>query len=135
MAREPSRAKSPTRVAAKAAERPFLQILVAAVGLVMTLWAAGVILGEALQPGRPTALSVSVENERLTPTSRIVEVIVKNEGSETAASVEITGAVGGETASATIDYVPGDGEASASLSFPAATTGSAEVTVSGWTEP
>lgn len=115
--------------------RPVLQWLAAAVGLVITLGAGGVILAEALQPSRPVALSVRVQDQRRTAESRILELVVTNSGSKTAAAVDVVGKIAGETATATIDYVPGNGEASASLAFPIQAAGQPVVSVAGWTDP
>ena len=118
------------------APRPILQWITAGLGLAVTLGAGGVILAEALQPARPVDLAARFESERRTSTSRVVNVVVANAGSETAAGVEVVGKIGSETASATLDYVPGDGEASVSLVFPLETTGHpVELSVSGWSKP
>lgn len=115
--------------------RPVLQWIAAGLGLVTTLAAGGVILAEALQPARPVALSIRVDGERRSASSRILDIVVTNAGSETAAAVEVAGKVGSETASVTLDYVPGDGEATAALAFPAEASGSPVITVAGWSAP
>jgi uncharacterized protein (TIGR02588 family) len=105
-------------------------------GLCITLTAGAIILNEALQPVRPVSLSFKTQRVRQSATSRIFEIVVSNSGSKTAAAVDIVGEAGGETASATLDYVPGDGEASAALVFPA-TVGNTvpKLSVAGWSEP
>jgi uncharacterized protein (TIGR02588 family) len=119
------------------APRPLLQWIAAGVGVCVTVGAAAVILTEALQPVRPVALSVAVEGVRQAGSNRIFELKVSNAGSETAAGVEIVGEDGaGRTASVTLDYVPGDGEASAAVSFPLdGTGGMPDFSVVGWSEP
>jgi len=131
-----------TRTAAKAdrrrkaiSPRPILQWIAAGAGLLITLAASGVILAEALQPVRPVALSVRVDGEHQAGQSRILDIVVTNAGSETAAAVEIAGKAGEETASVTLDYVPGDGEATAALAFPAGTPGEPAISVAGWSAP
>jgi len=131
-------AAKPRRAAGRrktVAARPVLQWMTAGLGLVITLAAGAVILGEALQPSRPVALSICVKGERLTQTSRVLDIVVTNEGSETAAAVDIAGKVGDATASVTLDYVPGDGEADASLAFPVTAAGPPVLSVSGWSAP
>lgn len=117
------------------APRPVLQWVAAGVGLVLTLTTGGILLSEAMQPDRPAALTVRVEGVRRTATLRILDIVVANTGSETAAAVEVTGTAGDETASVSLDYVPGDGEASASLAFPADAPEGAVVAVTGWAAP
>lgn len=119
------------------APRPVLQWIAAGLGVGVTVGAAAVILAEALQPVRPVALSVAVEGVRQSGPDRVFELAVSNSGSETAAGVEIVGEDGeGATASVTLDYVPGDGEASAVLAFPRDTTGETpSFSVAGWSEP
>jgi uncharacterized protein (TIGR02588 family) len=117
------------------APRPVLQWMAAGVGLLITLAAGGIILAEAVQPARPAALTVRIERERRTPSGRILDIVVTNTGSETAAAVEVLGKVGGETGSVSLDYVPGDGQASASLAFSADAAGDPLLSVVGWSEP
>jgi uncharacterized protein (TIGR02588 family) len=109
--------------------------MAAGVGLLITLAAGGIILAEAVQPARPAALTVRIERERRTPSGRILDIVVTNTGSETAAAVEVLGKVGGETGSVSLDYVPGDGQASASLAFSADAAGDPLLSVVGWSEP
>lgn len=135
-----SKANAAKKASAKTAKaitpRPVLQWVAAAIGVCVTLGAAGVILVEALQPTRPVALSVAVETIRQSGPSRVFELKVSNTGSETAAGVEIVGETGGQTASVTLDYVPGDGEASATLAFPFDATGETpNFSVAGWSAP
>ena len=132
-------AASPKSTKAKArpvAPRPALQWLAAAVGLGVTLASAGIILAEAMGPVRPAVLTARVDQAHRTPAGWVFDVTVENAGSETAAGVEIVGVVGSETASATLDYVPGDGEAEASLAFSDKTGGARpSLSVAGWARP
>lgn len=135
MAAAKSSAKPKPRRAKTVASRPVLQWTAAWIGLLLTLCAGGVILAEAVQPPRPAALTVRIERQRLTPSRRILDIVVSNTGSETAAAVEVVGQAGEETAVVSLDYVPGDGETSASLSFSAAATSEPRLSVVGWSEP
>lgn len=131
-----AKAAASARSGAKAiAQRPALQWAAAGVGLLMTLITAGILLSEALQPSRPAALTVQVEGMRQTGTLRILDIVVVNTGSETASAVEVTGKAGDDSASVTLDYVPGDGRASASLAFPANASKEAVLTITGWSAP
>jgi uncharacterized protein (TIGR02588 family) len=127
--------KTGARTRKSVAPRPVLQWITAGLGLVITLTASAVIMGEAVQPARPVALSIRIEDERLTSTSRILDIVVTNAGSETAAAVDVSGKVGDDVASVTLDYVPGDGKTAASLAFPAAAAGAPAVSVVGWSAP
>lgn len=135
MAAAKPRAKSGAAGRKTIAPRPVLQWIAAGSGLIVTLAAGGLILAEALQPPRPVALAVRIEGERRTVSSRVFDIVVTNAGSETAAAVEISGQADGKTAGVTLDYVPGDGEASASLAFPIATHGAPSIAVTGWSAP
>ncbi|MDB5421645.1 MAG: hypothetical protein JWR59_1592 [Brevundimonas sp.] len=126
--------KTPARRSKTVAPRPVLQWIAAGLGACVTVGAGAVILYEAVQPVRPVALSVTIKGERRTGSNRIFEIKVINAGSETAAGVEILGQAGGETASVTLDYVPGDGEALAALAFPVDSV-APTLSVAGWSEP
>lgn len=133
MARTP---KAPERIGTEAAKRPpMLQWIAAGCGLFLTLGAAGVIVAEALQPTRPADLTVRIEGQRRTSTHLILDVVVSNSGTETAASVDVVGEMQAHTASATLDYVPGGGEAGAAMVFPASAIGAVDVEVAGWSDP
>ena len=134
MARTPSEASKPDETAA-AKRPPVLQWIAAGCGFLLTLGAAGVIVAEALQPIRPADLAVRIESQRRTSTHLIVDVVVSNTGTETAAAVDIAGEIDGQTASATLDYVPGGGEAKGAVVFPASAAGTPDVRVAGWSEP
>ena len=131
-----AKAATPARSRSKAiAPRPVLQWAAAGAGLLITLTTGGILLSEALQPSRPATLTVRVERVRQTEELRILDIVVMNTGSETAAAVDVTGTAGEATASVTLDYVPGDGEASASLALPADAPGTAVLAVTGWSAP
>lgn len=133
----PAARKAPAKGPKTVAPRPVLQWIAAGIGVCVTVGAAAVILAEALQPVRPVALSVAVEGVRQAGPTTIFELKVSNTGSETAAGVEIVGEDGkGETASVTLDYVPGDGEASAAVTLPRVEAGeNPSFSVVGWSEP
>ena len=69
-----------------------------------------------------------------TAAGHVATVLVRNDGDDTAAAVDIEGVLGDQTATATLDYVPAHGHARAYLRFdgdPRAAT----VAVKGWSAP
>jgi len=127
--------KTPTKTKpAPKAAHPLLQTVMAAVGLIITVGVIGAILWEALLPEAPPALSARVLSVQSTALGHVAEVRVRNAGLDTAAAVDIEGRVGAETATATLDYVPGQGHATARPRFdpdPRAPPGPAQ----GWSAP
>ena len=122
--RKNSSASSPT----------ILQWSMACFGAAVTLAAVGVVTWEAMQPDRPSALSARIVAVETTPVGHVAEVEVTNLGMDTAAAVDIEARLGVETATATLDYVPGQGHATAHLRFDADPRGAA-VSVKGWSAP
>ena len=114
--------------------RPVLQWAVAALGGLITLAVVAVVLWEAMQPSRPPALSARIVAVETTPAGHVAEVEVRNDGLDTAAAVDIEGVLGDQTATATLDYVPGQGHAKAYLRFDADPRAAA-VSVKGWSAP
>jgi len=106
----------------------------AALGAGVTLVVIGVVTWEALQPSSPAVLKAHIASVAATSSGHVAVVEVVNAGDETASSVMVEGVLGEETASATLDYVPGNGRASAYLRFDADPR-SAAVAVKGWSEP
>ena len=100
----------PTKKKPAASPRPLLQWGMALLGAVINLTAIGIVVWEALQPTAPPALS-----------ARIV-------------AVDIEGVLGDQTATASLDYVPGHGHAKAYLRFDADPRAAA-VSVKGWSAP
>lgn len=106
----------------------------AAVGLIITVAAAGVIIWEALQPAAPPTLVARIVSVEATPAGQVAEIKVINGGDETAAAVDIEAVLGDQTANATLDYVPAHGHAKAFLRFDADPRAAA-VSVKGWSAP
>ena len=117
-----------------AANHPVLQWIMAALGLVVTLTAAGILAWDAMQPPSPPDLTARVTDTRRAAQGFIAEVEIANLGRATAAAVQVEGRSGGQTASATIDYLPGRGRARADLAFSGAPA-PVEARVTGWSEP
>jgi len=114
--------------------RPVLQWVMAALGAGVTLAVIGVVTWEALQPSSPAELNARIASVATTAIGHVAVVEVVNTGDETASGVMVEGVLGEETATATLDYVPGNGRATAWLRFDADPR-SAAVTVKGWSEP
>ena len=124
-----------TRTAAGTADRPVLQWLMAAVGGGVTLAVIGVVLWEALQPASPPTLYARIVETRSNGSGYLAEVEIVNAGADTAAAVDLRGRLGESPPStATVDYVPGHGRATAWLRFDRDPRG-ATVEVLGWSEP
>ena len=115
---------------------PLTQWIVAAIGLVVTLGAVGLMVFELFQQQRPPTLIPRIVEVQATPAGYVAEVEVSNDGSDTAAGVELEGVQGPVTASATLDYVPGRGSATAFLRFPAdPRTAPPALSIKGWSAP
>ena len=119
---------------APAPAHPVLQWGMAALGAVVTLTAIGIVVWEAVQPTAPPALSARIVATHPTSSGQVATVRVQNDGDETAAAVDIEGVLGDQTATASLDYVPGHGHAVAYLRFDADPRTTA-VTVKGWSAP
>lgn len=114
--------------------RPFLQWAMAALGAGATLAVIGVVTWEALQPSSPPVLKAWIASVSTTSMGHVAVVDVVNAGDETASGVTVEGVVDAETATVTLDYVPGNGRATAYLRFDADPR-SAAVGVKGWSPP
>ena len=124
----------PTKKKSAATTRPLLQWGMALLGAVITLTAIGIVVWEALQPTAPPALSARIVAVDVTAAGQVATVRVQNDGDDTAAAVDIEGILGDQTATASLDYVPGHGHAKAYLRFDADPRAAA-VSVKGWSAP
>ena len=124
----------PTKTKSAASTRPLLQWGMALLGAVITLTAIGIVVWEALQPTAPPALSARIVAVDVTAAGQVATVRVQNDGDDTAAAVDIEGVLGDQTATASLDYVPGHGHAKAYLRFDADPRAAA-VSVKGWSAP
>ena len=115
-------------------DQPVLQWIMAGLGLLLTLTAAGIIVYEAVQPPSPPDLTAEVTAVRPASSGFVAEIEVRNLGRDSAAAVQVEGRSGAETASASIDYVPGKGRTAVALAFPGAPA-PVEARVTGWSEP
>lgn len=125
----PARKKAPSKT-----PRPVLQWVMAALGAAITLGAVGIVVWEAVQPPSPPALSARIVAVQATAAGQVATVRVQNDGDDTAAAVDIEGVLGDQTATATLDYVPGHGHARAYLRFDADPR-AATIAVKGWSAP
>ena len=125
-----------------ASEAPLAEWIVGGIGLLLTGAAIAVLATEALRrDNTPPAVSVSVLEVTPQPEDWLVEVLVSNDGEETAAALGIEGRLADgngtvETSEATIDYLPPHSRRRAGLFFtrdPAGLT--LEVRAVGYEEP
>ncbi|MFN7110375.1 MAG: hypothetical protein ACK4M2_01970 [Brevundimonas sp.] len=117
-----------------AAPRPLLQWGMAAVGAAVTASAIGVIIWDGLQPASPPSLSARILKVEATSSGHVAVIEVVNDGDDTAAGVDIEAVLGDQSATATLDYVPGHGQAKAYVRFDADPR-AADVRVKGWSAP
>ena len=129
VARKSAGSKSPPP-----SQRPLLQWLVAGLGAAVTLGVIGIVVWEALSPPSPPALTARIVGVSRTHLGEVAEVEVSNAGDDTASAVTLIGQTATETATVTLDYVPGHGQATAHLRFDQ-DAAVAAVSVSGWSEP
>lgn len=109
--------------------RPLLEWTAAAIGLIVTVLALGVVGRDALRPqSQPDLVArvVQVDGPRL-------KIEVANRGDEAAAAVEIEATSGAETAHATLDYAPGRSTGVVHLILPPGPP--VRVRVVGWQAP
>lgn len=121
----------------KALGTPALEWLAAALGALIALVMLGTIGWQALA-GRDDPvplLAARVESVTRAGQGRIATVAVTNASGRTAASVQVEGKAADETSGATIDYVPGNGEAKAALVFTGPAPGPIAVRVTGYEHP
>lgn len=101
-------------------EQSVAQWIAAGLSLLLVLGTLGFLLYEELAiPKTPPQLAARVDSIAPAPGGWQVEVAISNQGSETAAEVQVSGEAGGETSSATIDYVPAGATRRAVLIFTA----------------
>ena len=125
-----SRAKPP-------AGPPLLEWLAAALGLILTLGVMAAIARDAVVPSAGLAPDLVVTATRVRQASAgfLVEFETRNLSPITAAQVTIEGTLpGGETSTATIDYVPGRSARRGGLYFGVPPRG-AELRVLGFQDP
>ena len=114
---------------------PVLEWIMGGLGLLLTLAVLAVMLREAAAPGGPPVLEPSLRAVHGGPGQWRAEVEVRNTGSATAAAVEIEGVLAGETAAATIDYVPAGGRETLVLGFESDPRAGLRLHVRGWSQP
>lgn len=130
MASDPKPRSHPSRT-------PLAEWIVGGAGLLIVVAMLSILLHHAVTSrGAPPLLTVSAGPVVQTPAGWLQKVRVANGGDHTAASVEVQGDLGEETASATLDYVPAHGSADAALMFQAdPRSGGLQLSTSGFTEP
>ena len=116
---------------------PALEWISAALGLLVFVALLAVLGLEALLRGGDDVprLSARVEAVTSVPGGHVVQFTVSNGSGQTAAAVQVEGKLGEETASATLDYVPGRSEAKGGLMFRADPAPGVELAVLGYELP
>ncbi|HST37235.1 MAG TPA: hypothetical protein VLK25_11470 [Allosphingosinicella sp.] len=102
------------------AKPPLLEWIAAALGLVLTLGVMAVIARDAFNGSAAMTPDIAVSVLRVRPVSAgyVVEFEAANRAPVTAAQVTVEGALpGGETSTATIDYIPGRSQRRGGLFF------------------
>ncbi|WGM31542.1 hypothetical protein [Brevundimonas sp. NIBR11] len=133
MARKTSKASGPTL----SRNERLLQIVMAGLGAALLFGALGVVLHGALGPATPPTFEVTEAGRSAVGDRIVLDIAVRNTGDRTAAAVEVEAtAMNGETASVTLDFVPGHSRKTASVSLPRAIGSSpVDLAATGWTRP
>lgn len=123
-------------------QTPALEWVAAGVGALIALVVLGTVGWQALAGRDDPVPLLAARIDTVTPAGpgQVATVIVTNASSRTAAGVHVEGVVdkggpGEETSSAVVDYVPGDGEATAALVFSDPAPGPIAVRVTGYEHP
>lgn len=124
-------------MAKTAAKPPLLEWVASALGLVLILFVMGVIARDAFNGSAGMAPDIQVAATRVSQSQAgfLVEFEARNLSPITAAQIAIEGKLpGGETSTATIDYVPGRSARRGGLMFSADPRG-IELRVLGYQNP
>ncbi len=114
-----------------------LQIGMATLGAVLLLGSLGIVIEGALGPQSPAFVDVTETDRAVIGGRTRVQVEAVNRGDVTASAVTIQGtAPTDQSATATLDYVPGRSRKAATLTF-AGDIGTAPLTLeaTGWIDP
>lgn len=116
---------------------PALEWIAAALGLLVLLGLMAVLIREAVTSGFDDMPRLSARVEAVTPVADhyVVQIVVANASGQTAAAVQVEGKLGDETASATLDYVPGHSEAKGGLLLKSDPRAGLELSVVGYELP
>ena len=116
---------------------PALEWITAALGLILFLGLLGVLASEALSSADDDVprLSARIGGVTAIPGGHAVRFSVSNASGQTAAAVQVEGKLGAETASATLDYVPGRSEAKGGLMFKGYPAAGVAIAVLGYELP
>jgi uncharacterized protein (TIGR02588 family) len=114
---------------------PLLEWAMGGLGLLLVMAALTVILIEAFGAHEPARIEARLTQVRPAGAVWLAEIEVRNLGAETAAAVEIEGRLDGQTAHATLDYVPAHGLEQVTLAFDADPRDRVVLSVAGWSSP
>lgn len=116
---------------------PALEWISATLGLLVVLAILAVLALEIGHGGMDDVplLEARVEAVNPVPGGHVAGIVVANGSGQTAAAVQVEGKLGAETATTTIDYVPGHSEARGGLMFKGDPRRGVELAVLGYELP
>src|SRR5687768_11605051 len=116
---------------------PALEWIAAAFGLLVFLALSAVLVREAATSGGDDVPRLSAQVEAVHPVGDryVAQIIITNASGQTAAAVQVEGKLGDETASATLDYVPGHSTARGGLMLKSDPRVGLELSVVGYELP
>lgn len=126
---------APRRKPAPLPAPAWLEWAMGGLGLLLVATVLALTGFEAVGPREPPRLEARLGEVRPAGAGWLAEVEIRNHGDETAAAVEVEARLGGQTADATVDYVPAHGRKRVTLAFDADPRGAVELSVPGWSEP
>ena len=104
-------------------------------GLMLVLACLAIILIRASTSIQGADIQLRLTDTRASQGQWLAEIEARNVGGETAAQVEIEGMIGGENASAIIDYLPASGRGTVVLGFSSDPSEELQLRTRGWPEP
>lgn len=114
---------------------PWLAWTMGGLGLMLVLACLAIILIRASTSIQGADIQLRLTDTRASQGQWLAEIEARNVGGETAAQVEIEGMIGGENASAIIDYLPASGRGTVVLGFSSDPSEELQLRTRGWTEP
>jgi uncharacterized protein (TIGR02588 family) len=132
-ARKPAARKATARATPEGP--PWLEWLMAGLGLLLVLGALAVIGRDIVAPGGPAVIETRVASVQGRPGDWRAGIEVRNTGGATASAVQIEGQLGEQTAAVTLDYVPAGGQKTIVLGFESDPRTGLKVRALGWVDP
>ncbi|QDP19071.1 hypothetical protein [Sphingomonas xanthus] len=116
---------------------PLLEWTSAGLGLAVIIALLAILLLDSAKAPEDRIPDLSVTVDQLVPTrsGMAARFVISNASGQTASRVQVEGKAGGESATATVDYVPGRSDAKGVLLFSSATASPPTVRVTGFELP